>query len=48
VVLVDARPDLNLPTPLLAVGALAIIVFAPCLTRFIPSPHIIMLTVTLG
>src|SRR5512139_1029968 len=44
--LVEAMPGLHLPTTLLAVGALAIVVIAPRLTRRIPSPLIAMLAVT--
>jgi sulfate permease, SulP family len=44
--LVEALPGLHLPTTLLALGALAIVVLAPRLTRRIPSPLIAMLAVT--
>ena len=44
--LAGALPGLHLPTTLLALGALAIVVLAPRLTRRIPSPLIAMLAVT--
>ena len=44
--LAEALPGLHLPTTLLALGALAIVVLAPRLTRRIPSPLIAMLAVT--
>ncbi|HBU29938.1 MAG TPA: sodium-independent anion transporter, partial [Thiobacillus sp.] len=46
--LIEAMPGLDLPTTLLALGALAIVVIAPRLTRRIPSPLIAMLAVTLA
>jgi SulP family sulfate permease len=46
--LVAAMPGLNLPTTLLALGALAIVVLSPRLTRRVPSPLIAMLAVTLA
>jgi SulP family sulfate permease len=47
-VLVEAMPGLDLPTTLLAIGALAIVVIAPRLTRRVPSPLIAMLAATLA
>ncbi len=44
--LAGALPGIHLPTTLLALGALAIVVLAPRLTRRIPSPLIAMLAVT--
>ncbi|MDA8255748.1 MAG: SulP family inorganic anion transporter [Betaproteobacteria bacterium] len=46
--LIEAMPGLNLPTTLLAIGALAIVVIAPRLTRRVPSPLIAMLAATLA
>ncbi|MCD6706063.1 MAG: STAS domain-containing protein [Thiobacillus sp.] len=46
--LIEAVPGLHLPTTLLAVGALAIVVISPRLTRRIPSPLIAMLAATLA
>ncbi len=48
IALVDAMPDLNLPTTLLALGALAIVVLLPRVVRRIPSPLVAMLAVTLA
>ena len=44
--LLAALPGLHLPTTLLAVGALAIVVFLPRVLRRIPSPLVAMLAVT--
>lgn len=46
IALLEAMPGLHLPTTLLAVGALAIVVIAPRLTRRVPGPLIAMLAVT--
>lgn len=45
-VLVEALPNLDFPTTLLSLAALAIVMIAPRLTRRIPSPLIAMLAVT--
>lgn len=46
--LIEALPTLNIPTTLLAVGALLIVIVAPRLTRRVPSPLIAMLAVTVA
>lgn len=44
--LVEALPGLHLPTTLLALGALAIVVLSPRITRRVPGPLIAMLVIT--
>jgi SulP family sulfate permease len=46
--LVEAMPGLDLPTTLLALGALALVVLMPRLTRRVPSPLVAMLAATLA
>jgi SulP family sulfate permease len=48
IVLIEAMPGLHLPTTLLALGALALVVLMPRVTRRIPSPLVAMLAVTLA